>query len=368
VPVNTLYEFPGGTKAGLDTLAGASALEPRCGYWLSDQNRLAIAITASTYQTFAKEGEGGSTDSEGFRITAVGTGASQNITIPADYTTDSVNVYINGVRLHGLSGEVVVSGTTLTVTAPAGADILVESKAGTFTYGDGGGGGGPVAWADITGKPTTFAPSAHIHAIADVTGLQTALDGKQAAGSYAALVHTHAQSEITNLVTDLAGKLSTAHEGAGGAVHANVAPGGNAGFMTGADKTKLDGIATGATANATDSQLRDRATHTGTQAQSTVTNLTTDLAAKANTTDVVLLTGNQTIAGTKTFSSTISASISGTAANVTGTVALANGGTGSTTQAGARTNLGLGTAATRNITVSSTAPSSPAVGDLWIQS
>ncbi|MFN8360084.1 MAG: hypothetical protein U0264_09240 [Candidatus Kapaibacterium sp.] len=40
--------------------------------------------------------------------------------------------------------------------------------------------------------------------------------------------------------------------------------------------------------------------------------------------------------------SKISGNISGNAANVTGTVALANGGTGATTQSGARTNLGLG--------------------------
>lgn len=38
-------------------------------------------------------------------------------------------------------------------------------------------------------------------------------------------------------------------------------------------KTKLDGIAAGATANATDAQLRDRATHTGTQSYSTITGL-----------------------------------------------------------------------------------------------
>ena len=28
----------------------------------------------------------------------------------------------------------------------------------------------PVAWADVTGKPTTFAPTTHSHAWADITG------------------------------------------------------------------------------------------------------------------------------------------------------------------------------------------------------
>lgn len=76
----------------------------------------------------------------------------------------------------------------------------------------------------------------------------------------------------------------------------------NAGVLVAADKTKLDGIATAATANATDAQLRDRSTHTGAQAQSTVTNLTTDLAAKADSTATVNLAGTQTVAGVKTFS------------------------------------------------------------------
>lgn len=39
--------------------------------------------------------------------------------------------------------------------------------------------------AFIKNKPSTFPPSAHPHAIADVTGLQTALDGKQPSGDYA---------------------------------------------------------------------------------------------------------------------------------------------------------------------------------------
>lgn len=58
-----------------------------------------------------------------------------------------------------------------------------------------------------------------------------------------------------------------------------------AGVMTSADKTKLDGIAAGATANATDAQLRDRSTHTGTQAISTVTGLQTALDGKINTSE-----------------------------------------------------------------------------------
>ncbi|OYW52236.1 MAG: head decoration protein [Hyphomicrobium sp. 12-62-95] len=35
-----------------------------------------------------------------------------------------------------------------------------------------------VAWTGITGKPATFAPSTHAHAISEVTGLQGALDAK----------------------------------------------------------------------------------------------------------------------------------------------------------------------------------------------
>lgn len=49
---------------------------------------------------------------------------------------------------------------------------------------------------------------------------------------------------------------------------------------TTAEKTKLSGIATGATANQTDAYLLSRSNHTGVQTQSTVTNLVTDLAGK----------------------------------------------------------------------------------------
>lgn len=70
----------------------------------------------------------------------------------------------------------------------------------------------------------------------------------------------------------------------------------NAGLMGPSQHTKLAGIASGATANSSDAFLLDRANHTGTQAQSTIVNLTTDLAGKQATlvsgTNIKTVNGN----------------------------------------------------------------------------
>lgn len=50
--------------------------------------------------------------------------------------------------------------------------------------------------------------------------------------------------------------------------------------LTAAERTKLSGIASGATANSTDAQLRDRSTHTGAQAISTISGLQPTLDSK----------------------------------------------------------------------------------------
>ena len=49
-----------GTRAALNALAASNQLVPWQLYVLSDENRVAIATSTSTYQTFAKQGEGGS--------------------------------------------------------------------------------------------------------------------------------------------------------------------------------------------------------------------------------------------------------------------------------------------------------------------
>ena len=71
-------------------------------------------------------------------------------------------------------------------------------------------------WTSLSGKPSTFPPSTHSHAIADVTDLQNQLNLKAASThthAYSALTgiplsftpsaHVHAQADVTNLVADL---------------------------------------------------------------------------------------------------------------------------------------------------------------------
>lgn len=66
-------------------------------------------------------------------------------------------------------------------------------------------------------------------------------------------------------------------------------------------KGKLDGVASGATANASNSDLRDRSTHTGTQAISTVSGLQSALDSKP-TAKLVTFTGTSDGSGLSTHS------------------------------------------------------------------
>src|SRR5699024_5497651 len=54
-------------------------------------------------------------------------------------------------------------------------------------------------WGRVSNKPSTFAPADHDHAIADVTGLQSALDGKQASGNYATAAQVNAKADQSAL-------------------------------------------------------------------------------------------------------------------------------------------------------------------------
>ena len=111
-------------------------------------------------------------------------------------------------------------------------------------------------------------------------------------------------SRFSNERVPIDGSVSNAKVGVGAAISADKLVDGSANkLMTSAERTKLAGIAAGATANDSDANLKARVNHTGEQAISTVTGLQTALDAMAADSAVVKLTGAQTVAGVKTFSS-----------------------------------------------------------------
>ena len=59
-----------------------------------------------------------------------------------------------------------------------GEVVLVDESGEPWSPG--GGDASPVAWGDVTGKPSTFTPANHTHTIADVTGLEARLAAAEA--------------------------------------------------------------------------------------------------------------------------------------------------------------------------------------------
>lgn len=101
------------------------------------------------------------------------------------------------------------SSTTAALSANMGRELkdLIENNSGVSS------------WDDIENKPSTFTPSSHTHTIANITNLQSTLDGKASSththSGYASSSHTHSISNITNLQSTLDGKASSSHTHSG---------------------------------------------------------------------------------------------------------------------------------------------------------
>lgn len=145
-----------------------------------------------------------------------------------------------------------------------------------------------------------------------LTSLSTATNAVIAAADTALVAFGKLQAQIT------------AHFGSGGTAHANAVSSGAAGFMTGADKAKLDGIAASA----------NNYTHPTSDG-----NLHVPVTGTTNNGKVLMAGATAGNFGWAAIP-TLNQNTTGTAANVIGIVALVNGGTGATTAAAARSNLG----------------------------
>ena len=55
--MGAVVKSPRGTRAALNALATAGTIVPGQGYVITDEARLAVGLTASTYETYAKESE-----------------------------------------------------------------------------------------------------------------------------------------------------------------------------------------------------------------------------------------------------------------------------------------------------------------------
>lgn len=175
-----------------------------------------------------------------------GVGASGSWSINAATATSAATLTtartINGASFNGSANISILEPTFaggLSSYSASDLDALPGNGGFTVRYGT----------SAATGKPTGTDHAVLTQAYSSAWATQMAGDWRTnewyvrtrnntAWGSWATLLHS--------------GNFSTyaapiAHVGAGGAAHANVVASGAAGFMTGADKAKLDGIAAGAT-------------------------------------------------------------------------------------------------------------------------
>ena len=131
--------------------------------------------------------------------------SGDEIVTTVKYSTTTQNLTTNAQSGAITVGEAATKQVDTSITSGTTSTKLPTSKA-VADY---------VTWGNVAGKPSTFTPSAHTHTIANVTGLQSALDGKASSG------HTHSSfsGEIHFSVggyKDPANGISTAIKASGG--------------------------------------------------------------------------------------------------------------------------------------------------------
>lgn len=289
----------------------------------------------------------------------------------------------------GLTG----TGNSRTVTSSTGNNVAIPvataSNAGFMATGDkskldGIEVGAQVNVATNLGQSRT----ATTYTVTSSTGNNTALAA--ATGTLAGVmsaadktkldsVESGAQANVgTNLGTTASSTTVTVTSSTGGNASIAAATTSVAGVMTAADKSKLNGIETGAQVNVATNLSRSLTSTTVTVTSSTGNNTsipaaTTSLAGVMAATDKSKLNGIETGAQVN-VGTNLGSSYSATTVTVTSSTGVNVGLAGATTsQAGVMTAAdktklnAVGTNANRNLTISTGEPTGGADGDVWYQ-
>jgi hypothetical protein len=118
--------------------------------------------------------------------TCLGLTAEPNTTGTATLCQNLVNTHAAVIASTSVLGHIKVDGTTIVVNPLTGVASAVgglgsgDMQKSVYDPDEDGvvTAAASVPWTGVTGKPSTFAPAAHTHAISDVTGLSIALDLK----------------------------------------------------------------------------------------------------------------------------------------------------------------------------------------------
>lgn len=173
-------------------------------------------IHPTSYRLIAKaiEDEGGETLPTGTERQVVSFDG-EGTPIATELTADMWSEFPNGAPTQGIWLAAFEPGNPVGTPDMGFAEVSLTADANTIPIRNAEG-NLVVGVATQTGEATTLgqvttllagkANTTHTHTVAQITGLQAALDGKQASGDYAPTTHTHTIAQVTGLQSALDGK------------------------------------------------------------------------------------------------------------------------------------------------------------------